>query len=282
MGHPKSPLGKGTWVPTKLSTATSALAGDLERELEELETFVAGQPAAFLDALPDAELQQTFRGWVDSGRSSKTGETPEQIASSLLETLASQIKWFCATSRDRPNENELWALLESRHLIGRYGTARAPSETLARARLLAGAFFEAATGSVRRQWAEARRLGNQERILNLWRSQLQSLRLRSGGGGGGRESTENDGQNAAGDQGAAGRSDRSSSESNALKTWIEFHLVDEDGQPVPNATYRVTLPNGSTRDGRLDAQGTARFEEIDIGQCRITFTELEPTEWRVR
>lgn len=48
----------------------------------------------------------------------------------------------------------------------------------------------------------------------------------------------------------------------AEKTWIEIVLVDDarPPQPVPFVRYRIELPNGSPREGMLDAKGRARIE----------------------
>jgi hypothetical protein len=66
------------------------------------------------------------------------------------------------------------------------------------------------------------------------------------------------------------------------KTWVEFKLVDDDGVPVEGAEYRVKLPDGSIRTGTLDDQGWVRFDDIDPGNCEITFPELELRDWGVR
>lgn len=66
------------------------------------------------------------------------------------------------------------------------------------------------------------------------------------------------------------------------KTWIEIVLVDEEdaSQPVAFAKYRVELPNGSPREGMLDAKGRARIEGIDPGTCQVSFPGLDGSAWR--
>ncbi len=65
------------------------------------------------------------------------------------------------------------------------------------------------------------------------------------------------------------------------KTWIAVRLVNDADPPRPVAfeRYRIELPDGSTRDGMLDANGTARIEGIDPGACRITFPALDGRRW---
>lgn len=63
-------------------------------------------------------------------------------------------------------------------------------------------------------------------------------------------------------------------------TWIEIELVDTDGRPAPGQRYRITLPDGEVREGRLDAQGLARVEGIDPGACEVTFPDFHEDDWR--
>ncbi|GBC93877.1 hypothetical protein HRbin15_02379 [bacterium HR15] len=64
------------------------------------------------------------------------------------------------------------------------------------------------------------------------------------------------------------------------KTWIEIELVDEQGNPVPNERYRLKLPDGSIREGRLDANGRARVDGIEPGTALVCFPDLDASEWR--
>jgi type VI secretion system secreted protein VgrG len=64
------------------------------------------------------------------------------------------------------------------------------------------------------------------------------------------------------------------------KSWIEIKLVDEDGVPVAGEEYLVTLPDGQTvASGTLDDKGKARVENIDPGNCKITFPRLDGRSW---
>lgn len=62
-------------------------------------------------------------------------------------------------------------------------------------------------------------------------------------------------------------------------TWIEIELLDETDEPVPRARYRIDLPDGSTRRGRLDAEGWARVDNVDPGNCVVTFPDLDEEAW---
>jgi hypothetical protein len=61
--------------------------------------------------------------------------------------------------------------------------------------------------------------------------------------------------------------------------WIEIELVDEDGEPVGNQRYRVELPDGSIREGRLNARGFVRIDRVDPGTCKVMFPDHHKSSW---
>jgi hypothetical protein len=60
-----------------------------------------------------------------------------------------------------------------------------------------------------------------------------------------------------------------------VKTWIQLQLVGEDGAPIPGEAYAIRLPGGQVREGVLDARGTAYFDDLDPGQCEISWPNLD-------
>src|SRR5262245_3780030 len=64
-----------------------------------------------------------------------------------------------------------------------------------------------------------------------------------------------------------------------VKTWIEIVLQTKEGKPVPSAPYRLKLPDGTVKEGRLDSQGRARADGIDPGNCEVSFYEIDGREW---
>jgi hypothetical protein len=65
------------------------------------------------------------------------------------------------------------------------------------------------------------------------------------------------------------------------KTWIEIVLMDDDDPPkaVPFRRYRVELPDGSAREGALDAYGRAMLVGIDPGTCQVSFPDFDEKDW---
>jgi hypothetical protein len=88
------------------------------------------------------------------------------------------------------------------------------------------------------------------------------------------------------DQGAGGVSgklnlDRKEEKSEKKKlSWIEIELKDEAGNPVPGEKYRIELPDGTPKEGMLDSQGWARVDNIDPGNCKVSFPDRDAKDWK--
>lgn len=63
------------------------------------------------------------------------------------------------------------------------------------------------------------------------------------------------------------------------KTWIEIMLVDMEGKPVSGARYRITAPTGEITEGTLNEFGQAGVYQIDPGNCKVTFPDLDEEAW---
>jgi hypothetical protein len=63
------------------------------------------------------------------------------------------------------------------------------------------------------------------------------------------------------------------------RAWLEIVLRDEQNQPLPGARYRVTLPDGAVQEGVLDGNGSARWDDLDPGTCRVSFPDLDAKAW---
>lgn len=63
------------------------------------------------------------------------------------------------------------------------------------------------------------------------------------------------------------------------KTWVEMELLDMAGEPVSGARYICVLPDGETREGKLDAKGRVRFDQIAHGNCVFVLPDLDRDAW---
>lgn len=65
------------------------------------------------------------------------------------------------------------------------------------------------------------------------------------------------------------------------KHWLEIELVDEEGKPVPNAEYKVVLPDGQVIRGFLNERGTERIAPIEQpGSCKVSFPAFDRKDWK--
>jgi hypothetical protein len=68
-------------------------------------------------------------------------------------------------------------------------------------------------------------------------------------------------------------------EAEKILTWIGIELLGEDCRPLAGERYRVESPSGSVFEGRLDGGGRARIDDMDPGECRILFPDLDQDAW---
>jgi hypothetical protein len=66
----------------------------------------------------------------------------------------------------------------------------------------------------------------------------------------------------------------------ASRTWVGIRLVEENGEPVPDTKYKLTLSDASVRNGVLDDEGYARVDGIVAGACRVGFPDLDSDSWK--
>jgi hypothetical protein len=66
-----------------------------------------------------------------------------------------------------------------------------------------------------------------------------------------------------------------SSEKVADLSWIEVQVVDENGAALAGARYKAELPDGSSREGKLDRSGRLRLDGIPAGDCKVRFPDLD-------
>lgn len=62
--------------------------------------------------------------------------------------------------------------------------------------------------------------------------------------------------------------------------WLELELVEDDEPPRPaaNERFEVVLPDGSRREGALDARGRARLDGLPAGRCEVRFPGRQATD----
>jgi hypothetical protein len=64
-------------------------------------------------------------------------------------------------------------------------------------------------------------------------------------------------------------------------TFVAFQLLDLEGRPIAGERYEVRLPDGSTRTGTLDDQGSAREDDVaPPGACEVRFPGITERFWQ--
>ncbi len=56
---------------------------------------------------------------------------------------------------------------------------------------------------------------------------------------------------------------------------VARQLTDTAGRPVANERYRVTLPDGTVREGLTDKRRLICFTGVDPGTARIEFPNVD-------
>jgi hypothetical protein len=65
----------------------------------------------------------------------------------------------------------------------------------------------------------------------------------------------------------------------AKKTWVEFVVIDMEGNPAAGQHYIVMLPDGSLQEGKLPKNGKVRFDGIDPENSVFTLPDLDQDKW---
>jgi hypothetical protein len=60
-----------------------------------------------------------------------------------------------------------------------------------------------------------------------------------------------------------------------FRDWIEFTLMDENDNPIPNQRYLLTLPDRGVRSGTLDVNGHGKEQNIPPGRSVVEFPDLK-------
>jgi len=60
-----------------------------------------------------------------------------------------------------------------------------------------------------------------------------------------------------------------------FKDWVEIELRDRAGGAIPNATFVLTLADGTEKRGTLNQAGKAVVEEVPPGRFTVDFPDLE-------
>jgi hypothetical protein len=271
--HPGSPAGRTfTWSlefsAHELSEVGPGQGEEFEQQLGAVEKTLAGESDTLREGLPDKSLQILYDRWVDPTKGAYGDAAATPGVFTLLRKLRIPIEWFDPQLQQRLHPSEGSEIEPSvADAVWQYGTPEEKARLLENIKTLSARVYEAVGKSIHEQWAAAALAGKQKELVAKWRARILQhvARFTSVGVG----------------EGEPAETPRKSAKSPAdEKTWIEVQLLDEKGKPVPNAKYQLELSDGSTRTGNLDPQGGARIDDIDPGDCQVSFPEIDANEWQ--
>ena len=59
------------------------------------------------------------------------------------------------------------------------------------------------------------------------------------------------------------------------KTWIAIKLVNADGTPAKDESYKLILASGEERTGKLDQNGMAQVQDYPPGDVKVVFPDRD-------
>ncbi len=62
--------------------------------------------------------------------------------------------------------------------------------------------------------------------------------------------------------------------------WIEIELVDSNNKPVAGEPCRVVFADNTEWKGTLDHKGFVRLEQIEPGNCEVSFPKRDQKVWK--
>jgi hypothetical protein len=220
------------------------------------------------ETLPDYALQNIYDRRI-SGFNQAVGNP-----CALLEELARRTRWFDFQAYELPGGSGIGGELtaSTSRMVWEHGNLREKKDFLRKLRFLSRLYCERSKRNIQEQWAEARRTRRQADLIETWKRRIERIPYDDGGASGQETKTEPVSSPSR-------DSTKRSARAVAIKTWVAFKLIDKDGKPVPGAAYKVTLPDESIVTGTLNDAGEVQFDDIDPGQCQITFPEIDAKEW---
>jgi len=276
--HPNSPAGRGYLWDTGGNGIDQSADAELTHSRLAVEASLDKLSDSMRETLPDPGLQGIYDRQMGLLKESYGFMMSFSIVDpvQVLHEVQRQIGWVHCHLQGTLTlsyETAVGSILNELDLVQTQTVDGDKGKLLGHIQALSERYYQAATESIQEHLAQARKAGTQEELIQRWR--VRMLACAPGVAAGTVESPVE-----APPAPPKKPPKISESSDTKVKTWIAIRLLDEDGKPVPDVAYSVTLPDGSIMTGSLDDQGCARFDEIDPGQCQVSFPEIHAKEWK--
>jgi hypothetical protein len=276
--HPKSPAGRGYLWDTGGKRIDNSADAELRHSRLAVEASLDKHSDKLRETLPDTGLLGIYDRQMGLLKESYRFMMSLSIIDTarVLQEVRRQIGWVhCHLQGTLTGSYEaaVGSILNELNLVQAQPVDGNKGKLLRHIQTLSERYYQAATESIQEHLAQAGKAGKQEELIERWR--VRMLACDTGVAAGGVESP------VEAPPAPQKKPPRNSESSDAgVKTWIAIRVLDEDGNPVPDVAYSVTLPDGSIMTGALDDQGSARFDDIDPGQCQVLFPEIHAKEFK--
>ena len=270
--HPDSPSSRVNLWDTLGNGTDNPAEGELTQLRLAAEGSLHKNSDRFRDALPDTALQIIYDRQISILEEPYTFMRSFRVVdpAQMLLNVQRQIDWIHCHLRGAFTQSYQIAvgpILDEVDSLQAQSPSGVKAEQLMNVQALSERYFNAAIQSIGEQMADAGKTGKQQELIHRWRARMIAC------------SATVSVEAAAEAQAPAKKPPKKSTDA-PVKTWIAVQLIDDRGDPVPNAVYKVTLPDGSVMTGSTDDQGSVRFDEIDPGDCLVSFPEIHAKEWK--
>jgi hypothetical protein len=174
---PNSPAGRFIHLQTEIWALEQRERDEIARHVEKLETSLAKQSDRFRESIPDGYLRTLYDRQV--GRTKGTYDFAKSLISTgvdatlLLQRLTSPVGWLDPDLQGKLKQGYLFGIAVSKFYVKwEFGTLQEKKQVLKEVGALAERVYDEAKNSIQRQWAEAKRAGKQEELVERWKTRL--------------------------------------------------------------------------------------------------------------
>ena len=270
--HPDSPSSRGNFWDTTRNRIDNSAEGELTQLRLAAEISLDRHSRTLREALPDTALQIIYDRQISLLKEPYSFMRSFRLVdpAQVLLNVQRQIEWVHCHLRGALTQSYQIAvapILDEVDSLQAHSLSGEKAQQLSNIQALSERYYTAAIQNLREHVANVGKTGKQQELIHRWRARMIACSATV--------SVE-----AAAEAQAPAKKPPNKSADAPVKTWIAVQLVDDRGDPVPNAAYKVTLPDGSVMTGSTDDQGSVRFDEIDPGDCLVSFPEIHAKEWK--